>query len=132
LFDPFRVLVLEGEGEDERRGVPEGRIRYLADEPHRVRLRVNSDRPAWLLLADAFADGWNSEIDEKPAEIHVGHVAFRAVRVPEGESVVEFRYEPGWLGIVPFTAGAGLLVLAFLFLYRRRADRRETGSDVNG
>jgi hypothetical protein len=128
-FDPFRVLVIEGEGQAELRGVPRGSVRFLADEPHRVRLKVNSDRPAWLFLGDAFADGWTAEVDEESERIHVGMVAFRAVRVPEGESVVEFRYEPGWLGIVPITAGAGLLILALLFVLGRRGERRISVSD---
>jgi uncharacterized membrane protein YfhO len=94
---------------------PEGRVRIAVDEPHRVRLRVESDRPAWLLLTDTWSRGWKATLDGEPVPVRIGLLAFRAVRVPEGDSVVEFRYEPEWLGVVPLTAGAGLLLLAAAF-----------------
>jgi len=121
-FDPYAVLILEGEGKPESGGVPRGTVLWECDGDREVRLRVFSDREAWLFLADSYAGAWKAWVDGEPAKIRVALIAFRAVRVPKGESVVRFRYEPGWLRVAPATAGAGLLILlgAFLASWRRR------------
>jgi len=110
-FDPFDVLILEGDGTPETNGTPNGHVLWEEDGDREVRLRVVTDRPAWLFLSDSWARAWKAWVDGEPAKVEIGLIAFRAVRVPAGESVVLFRYEPGWLNVVPVTAGAGLLLL---------------------
>ncbi|MEN8148747.1 MAG: hypothetical protein ABFS86_02920, partial [Planctomycetota bacterium] len=110
-FDPFHTLLVEGEGAPELRGTPRGTVEFLADGDREVVLRVRTDRPSWLFLSDSFADGWRATRNGEPLEIRPGMIAFRAVRVPEGESTVRFRYEPRWLRIAPVTLGIGVLLL---------------------
>jgi len=128
-FDPYTNLLLEGEGPDERRGVPSGQVLWEHDGDREVRLRVFSDREAWLFLSDAWSEAWNAWVDGEPADLEIALIAFRGVRVPKGESVVTFRYEPGWLRVVPITAGVGILLLLGAFLRDRRRRRGRGISD---
>ncbi|MHC4860833.1 MAG: YfhO family protein [Planctomycetota bacterium] len=124
-FDAFNILPLEGVESAESNGVPQGSVLIVTDEPHLVRLEVRSDRRAWLFLADAWSSGWKATVNGREEEIRPALAAFRAVPVPPGESVVEFRYRPGWLSVVPFTAGAGLLLILLLSIPAYRARRRK-------
>lgn len=131
-FDPYHILILEPDGAVEvRSGEPEGDVRFLVDDPEHVKLRVDSDRLAWLFLADTWSAGWKATVNGRPVKIAKGLVAFRAVPVPEGRSVVEFRYEPSWLHVVPWTFLVGLLGLLGLFgpTVRERMRRRRAESE---
>jgi hypothetical protein len=123
-FDPFQVLVLEGEGENVEAGSPRGRVRTVEDRPHLVRLAVESDRPAWMFLADAWSRGWKATVDGEPAPVEIAMTAFRAVRVPAGSSEVVLRYAPRWLSIAPWTFGLGLVLLVLLLRLGGRASTR--------
>jgi hypothetical protein len=116
-FDPYNVLVIEDDqGASIDLGKVEGTVKFQVDEPRFIRLEVTSDRPAWLCLADTWFDGWHATVRGHPEKIRPALVAFRAVPVPMGKSIVEFHYEPGWLGVVPFTFVAGVLGLLGLLL----------------
>ena len=85
--------------EDADRPVPEdaepvGSARIAADLPERVVVEVDSDRSAYLFLADTYDPGWSATIDGVPAPIRPAHVTFRAVAIPEGPHQVVFTYEP--------------------------------------
>lgn len=126
-FDPYHILILEPEGAVEvRYGAPIGGVRFLVDEPEHVRLEVESANLAWLFLADSWSEGWKATVNGHPVKIAKALVAFRAVPVPEGKSVVDFRYEPSWLSVVPWSFAAGLLALLGLFgpTFRERIRRR--------
>ena len=118
-------LLVEGEGEPVSGGRPQGSVEFVTDGDREVVLRVRSDRPAWLFLSDSMARGWRATVNGKPEPIRFGMIAFRAVPVPEGESTVEFRYEPRWLRIAPVTAGLGVLLLLGMAWWSRRGRPRE-------
>jgi hypothetical protein len=120
------TLVLVGhrpEFEPRRPGIPP-QIEFQTDQANLVRLRVDMGQGrGYLLLADALAPGWVATIDGVETAVLQADLAFRAVPVPEGEHVVEFRYSPrlvrvgfplGFLGL--------LLCIGWTLLARRRME----------
>jgi len=85
-------------------------------EQERVILRVKSDRPGWLRLADSYDPGWTGHLDGKTCEIRIADHHLRAIWLPPGEHTVEMRYDaplvkmPRHLSLV---ALAACLVLVF-------------------
>jgi hypothetical protein len=102
---------------------PAGQVQELERTGDRVRLRASMDRDGWVVLVDAHDPGWKAWVDGRTRPLLAANVAFRAVRVPAGEHVVEMRYRPaGALWGASLSLAAALL-LASLAL-RGAADRR--------
>jgi hypothetical protein len=91
-----------------------GSAEITLDHSELVSVRVFSGGGGFLFLADQFYPGWYATVNEKPAPILRANYAFRAVRVPPGQSEVVFRYRPKSLEVglgVTVTTLAGLLLL---------------------
>lgn len=87
----------------------------LLYQPDRVLVRHNGPG-GYLVLTDAYYPGWNAYVDGVPAPIYRGDVYFRAVAVPPGTHLVDFRFEPARVGqgaaisLATLGAVAGLLL----------------------
>ena len=101
---------------------PGGEARLVRDEPERVEVRTRSDRPALLVLNDAFADGWSATLDGQAAAILPANYLARGVWVPAGLHLVEFAYRTPMLLEGWAVAAAGAVSLAAA-AWRRRAGR---------
>jgi len=140
-FDPAKEVVLEAaagkwrdesEGADQRASV--GWVSYetvggwLA-----VRVRVESERPGFLVVTQSFYPGWEATVNGERREILAADYAFCAVPVDAGESEVELVYRPwsvragamisliGWVALGVYGAGwAGMR--------RRRKGARMSGA----
>ncbi len=112
-LDPRREVLLE------RDVLPPGArqdftpARIVKDTPNRVELEVETTRPGYLVLTDAWYPGWHATVDTYPTIVHTAHVAFRAVALPSaGKHRVTFEYHPaGLLGGVCISGFALLLVV---------------------
>lgn len=93
----------------------QGRAEISSYTPDRVTVNVESEGRAVLVLNDAHYQGWRATVAGRPTTIHRANGVFRAVAVPDGESVVEFSFEPDSLARALRMATAGL-VLALLWL----------------
>jgi hypothetical protein len=94
-FDPRTTVLLEDPEAPEAPMAPQkGLVRFRADEPDQVVLEVESDTPAYLVLADTWFPGWSATIDERPTAIYRANFFARAVYVPHGQHVVKFLYRP--------------------------------------
>ena len=98
-------------------------VRVEERDQTRVQVRVQTDGPGVLVLADPWYPQWRVEVDGRPAALlRVDH-AFRGVRVPAGRHRVVFSYQDRTLqGGLALSALAGL-ALAGLWLRRRRRTR---------
>jgi len=110
-FDPEREVLLSGQqspsqsyGDD-----CEDEVRLVSYEPEQVSVEVEMDCPGYLVLTDAYYPGWLALLDGRPQEIQRADLYFRAIAVPEGQHLVEFRYEPASL-----KAGLALSLFAAL------------------
>jgi len=96
-------------------------VQFLQQEDDRVQLKVSTPVKNYLVLLDQNYPGWQASIDSHPTPIWTANASFRAVLVPEGEHLVEFRFMPLVLPISLAVAGVGFLyVLILLGLAVRR------------
>jgi hypothetical protein len=78
-------------------------IKVARERSDRVTVRVDTDQPGYLVLADTYYPGWRAEVDGEEAEILVANHAFRAVALELGEHTVVFEYAP-----ISYRVGAGI------------------------
>ena len=103
--------------------------RYL---PEDVELRVRTEQPGLLVLADTWYPGWIATVDGVPAPILRANYLFRGVPVPAGEHVVTMRFQPaslrtGLLVTAVAVVGLLLLLLVGLLLRRGKAGKKQVG-----
>ncbi|MBM3289612.1 MAG: YfhO family protein [Candidatus Hydrogenedentes bacterium] len=72
-----------------------------------VKVRAHAAKECVLVLADAYAPGWEAAIDGVPARIFPAYHLYRGVYLPPGEHMVEFVYRPK-----SFRLGAAVSVVA--------------------
>jgi len=72
-------------------------IDAFSERSTRVTVTVNTDRLAWLVLADTDYPGWRAYIDGVEVPMYRANGMFRAVQVDDGAHTVEFAYTPAWL-----------------------------------
>jgi hypothetical protein len=76
-----------------------GSAHITAFERNRVTVDVDADRPALLVLAEAWYPGWRATVDGKDAAVVPANAWMRAVAVPAGQHTVIFHYRPRWLPV---------------------------------
>ncbi len=81
-----------------------------------VELTVRSESSAILVLTDAFAPGWQADVDGRPTPILRADAVFRAVVVGPGVHRVGFTYDPESFKIGGVVSGVALLVWLLLLL----------------
>ncbi len=117
-WNPFEVAHIPGDG-----GCPApesaavGMFEQVSDNGMESVWRVDADRDAWLIVADTFYPGWTARVNGADAPIYPANLAFRAVQVPPGESIVVMTYSPGWIApgaLVSVIALIGLLLISRL------------------
>jgi len=122
-FDPDREMILaQGSDEIAERALV-GSASVTQIRADRVEVVAQVDRPAYLVLADAWDEGWRASVDGRPAAVLRANVLFRAVALPGGRHEIVFAYAPWFLrvGIAVSCVGVvGLLGLAVARLRTRR------------
>jgi hypothetical protein len=112
---------------------------YDPADPDRVVVRVATEAPGLLVVADTWMPGWTARVDGRPSPILRGNHAQRVIPLPRsGRHEVVMRYEPP--GFAPGLALTGLSSLAWIgtgIVPVRKATRRgirpeprERGADV--
>lgn len=121
-FLPATEAIVEGPAPAVGAPQAASRATFLADEPSRVVIDVESDARGLLVLLDEWFPGWHAWVDDVPVEILQTNYAFRGVSIDAGRHRVEFRYRPlaFWSGVA-LAATAALLALAAWGWTRRRA-----------
>jgi hypothetical protein len=103
---------------------PKWNLRWLEDGTDVVSIRVTTDRPGLLFLADSYHPDWKGFIDGRPCPIYRALAAFRAVAVPAGVHTVTMRYRSNaFLAGAAICAGTALLLvlLGLAALFSRTA-----------
>ena len=116
-FDPSTV-VLEEPTDWQKTDMAGSEVEVVAYEPNRVRLRAKMGAPGFVVLADAYHDGWRVRVDGASERLWVADHALRAVLVPEGNHEIEFAYEPFLLRVGASATGFSVLLTLLLFLRR--------------
>lgn len=93
-FDYRNILLLEKDpGLEESDLSGEGVVSVIKDDPQNIVFKVKSNKEGLLFLSDNFYTGWHAKVNGSEAEIYRANYSFRAVKIPKGESEVEFYYE---------------------------------------
>jgi hypothetical protein len=131
-FDPRREAVLVGAPPSGAEAAPDRALeqaRIVVDEPEHVVVELGAATAGGVLvLADAFAPGWEATVDGTRRPVWQANHLVRGVLIRPGDRRVEFRYRaPG------FAPGMALLVSAWtaalLGAVVTRLRRRGAGSD---
>lgn len=93
-----------------------GTVSVREQTPTQLRYTVETDAPAYLVLAHAWYPGWESRINGRRVPLERANLMFQAVRVPAGHSDVALTYRLNyWTPAVLITLtgiGAAALLIA--------------------
>jgi hypothetical protein len=87
-------------------------------QDERVSIMTRADGRRLLVLTDVHYPGWIATVDGVEVPILRADYAFRAVSVPAGEHLVEFRYRPASVRYGAWGSLAGLVILSLLLVPR--------------
>lgn len=97
-FNPRERILLDHpahEAPGEKASLPTDLTQIVTDLPNEVHIQANVPAPgSYLLLQDAFNQGWRAEVDGTPVDVFRADGVFRAVWLTEGAHYVVFRFEP--------------------------------------
>lgn len=121
-FDPLETVLTDVPTEAHPAGnsqAKRGKATILEWGPSTVKISTDSPQEAVLVLLDNYYPGWRASVNGREAEVFPAYYAFRAVRVPAGNSTVEIYYEPlsfkiGMVISVIALAGSALAALIVL------------------
>lgn len=92
-------------------------VKSIKYHPHHIEIETHSAKPQLLVLSDPwYPAGWQATINGEAAEILQANHAFRALAVPDGDNLIEFKlttpaYNKGkWISLLSFLVVVGLLV----------------------
>jgi hypothetical protein len=122
--DLGRVAVLDSPiepGQQPDRGLgSRGSAAVLRYADKAVFIETQADGKRLMVLTDVYYPGWIATIDGREAPILRADYAFRAVAVPPGRHVVEFRYRPASVRYGAALSMTGLVLLGLLLAPARR------------
>ena len=122
-FDSRETLVLE-EKPDFEPAKGEGSAQIVSYKPTNVTIRTSSGAPKLLFLSDVYDPGWYALVDGTKTSINRADYDFRAVAVPAGEHIIEFKYFPSKLTFALLLSGSTLLLLLVGSLWNRNHEHR--------
>ena len=102
-FDPRQTVLLDANSQSSPpppaarlsdQIMQEQGIYILRYENTIVEIEVESDRPGFVVLNDAWHPWWTAEVDGKPTPVLRANVLFRTARVPAGRHIVRFEFKP--------------------------------------
>jgi hypothetical protein len=92
--DPYSNVILNEAVELPATDNFERRATIISYESQSVSIQASLKSPGILVLADSYYPGWKAYVNDKEVKIYRANLFFRAVSLPSGNHVVEFRYEP--------------------------------------
>ncbi len=124
-FDPAGDLVLEQPISINPKREFDGSAAFKRYENGFVKIETSSNSDGILVLTDSYYPGWHALVDGKEEMIVRANHFFRAVRVPQGEHVVEFRYEPRsfLIGLAVSILTVLVITMVSIIVFLRRPKR---------
>ena len=119
-------------GKDTSHRQPFTPAEWASDDPDRLVLRVETEAPGLLVVADTWMPGWSAEVDGQPAPVFRGNRAQKVIPLPDPgrhEVVLSYRTPGLTLGLALTTASALIWAILILPPLARR-NRAEQASDV--
>jgi hypothetical protein len=120
-WNPKQVVHLLGQGDCSQPTAltqETNMVQGVEDNSDRLTVKVTTDHPSWLVLADTYYPGWNATVDGVATDIQQANLMFRAVQVPAGAHEVRFEYHFRWMWVGILASIASLLIVMVLFRSR--------------
>jgi xanthosine utilization system XapX-like protein len=109
-FEPATQVVLsEAPATALVAGPVDGEVEWISRGLNEQELRVRSDRPSLLVIADNWFPAWHARVNGEEEPVLRANHTLRAIPVPAGESTVELYYASGQL-----STGLWVTVLSLL------------------
>lgn len=96
----------------------------------RILIDATSSHEAIVVVPQPDFPGWSARVDGEEAEIIRVDGAFPGIRVPAGDSVIELRFRPTYLGRALAITLAAVLGLALTWLFDRRRHEALTSQSI--
>ena len=112
-------VVISGRNHAVQYPLSENNVRIVKYEPTYIKIKVNTTQHGFLVLSDSYYPGWNAYINGGRIDILRANYAFRAVELPKGENMVEFKYEPLSFYVGGLISLIALLVLSIIFFIQK-------------
>ena len=127
-FDPSREVVLPAWAPP----LPpdagfRGEARLVARRADRLEVETSASGPAYLVLVEAWARGWEATVDGAPTPVIPANVLLQAVLVPAGRHRVHFAYRPAPVRWGVGLTGLGLAAAALAWAVAARGQGRPPG-----
>lgn len=91
-------------------------IKLTAYEPNGLKYEVDSKTGGTVVFSEIYYPGWQAYIDGVEAPHGRANYILRAMNVPTGEHVVEFKFDPKSLHVTETVAFIALGILVFILL----------------
>lgn len=106
----------------------EGTATITSYTPNTVIINTRANGDTVLFLSDAYYPGWKAYVDNVESIIYRANYTFRAVAIPSGDHVVEFRYEPMSWKIGVYGSLTGVLLCIAIAVWSRKTLRGSEGN----
>ena len=116
-LDPIQKAIVNKKFEAQVKPMPAdstATISLLAYEPNYLKYEVNSEKGGTVVFSEIYYPGWQSTIDGEEAPHGRANYILRAMNVPAGKHVVEFKFDPTSLHATENIAFISLGLLALL------------------
>lgn len=95
-------------------------VEFLSD---RVTLRTSQNKDAFLVMNDTYYPGWKAYIDGKKTKIYLANRACRAIFVPKGKHLMEFKYNPFSYRIGKYITLTSIFTILFFVIWSNSRSR---------
>ena len=116
-LDPTEKAIVDKKFESVIQSLPSdsnATIELVAYEPNYLKYEVSSDKGGTVVFSEIYYPGWKSTIDGQEVAHGRANYILRAMNVPAGQHVVEFRFDPTSLHVTENIAFVALGLLALL------------------
>ncbi len=94
-----------------------GRVLEAAWQADHLRLKVEADAPAFLVLSEVYyPKGWRALVDGEPAPIHEVNTILRGVMIPAGTHEIAMDFEPADVRLGRLISNLSLLLIVLGFI----------------
>ena len=107
------------------------RVELTKYDANALTYEVNSSKGGVVVFSEIYYPGWTATVDGEPVEIARANYILRAIQVPAGKHVVEFKFDPQSVHTTEAIAYTALAILfvGFLFLLYREIRRKKVQKD---
>ncbi|MCB0802360.1 MAG: YfhO family protein [Flavobacteriales bacterium] len=107
-----------------------GKIELTEYQPNYLRYKYSTNSTQLAVFSEIYyADGWKAYVNEKEVPYFRANYILRAMEVPQGEGVIEFKFEPETYIIGKYLTVASSLVILLLiggFVYSEFKEEKES------